>query len=91
VINALEKLAIWTVAAASAVFVYGMLSMAWAGCDLPTGSLWAIQIFTPKGWNIADVYFYSSQECEEYAKNNPPANHLVEPNYYCLRIHPQNR
>jgi hypothetical protein len=32
VINALERLAILIVAVVSVVFVYGMLSMAWAGC-----------------------------------------------------------
>jgi hypothetical protein len=70
---------------------FGLVGYAKAGCDLPTGPLWAIQVFTPKGWNTADVYFYSLQACEEYAKNNPPGNHLVDPNYYCVRMRPQNR
>ncbi len=33
IINSLERLAILIVGVVSVVFVYGMLSMAWAGCD----------------------------------------------------------
>ena len=77
---------------------FGLMGCAKPSNELPPGwryiedsTLWAMQVLTPKGWNTVDVYFYSLQECEEYAKNNPPANHLMDPNYYCLRIKPQNR
>ncbi len=33
IVNTLERLAILAIGIVSVVFVYGMLSMAWAGCD----------------------------------------------------------
>ncbi len=67
-INTLERLAILVVAVVGLVFIYGTLSMAWAGCE-GAQYKWALYIASTKNYEYTDM-FTSYQQCADTGNRN---------------------
>ncbi len=81
-INSLERLAVLVVAVVGAVFMYGMLSMAWADEASP---YWLLRCGYNSALEICGPYLYPSQEaCLVIAERQRDKNAWKHVEYDCI-------